>query len=320
MDSLESIADLIREYDDFVVIAHVSPDGDTLGCALALSHTLRRMGKRAQAVCEQRVPHIYEFLPGAGGILAPAEAMAARAAIAVDCADEARLGQAAPLFRAAERTCCIDHHVTNTRYAQLNYIDGDASSSGELIYALIRLLGVAPDRDVATCLYTAIMSDTGNFAYSNTTPETFRVAAELMTLGADNTEINRRVYRTIPLQKQRLLGRALTKLEIYEGGRIGLSRLAMEDISACGASEEDTEGIIDHIRDIEGVEIAIMIRESSPGEHKVSLRSKHYADVGGFAKELGGGGHAHAAGYTARGSMEEVAARALSRARDAVRA
>lgn len=320
MDALRSIAQIILQNDDFLIIAHVSPDGDTLGCAFALAGTLARLGKRVQTVCENRVPHIYEFLPGAQGILTPGDAKEARVAIAVDCADAERLGSAQPLFRAARITCNIDHHFTNSEYADHNYVDGATAATGEMIFSLIEELGVEPDRDAATCLYAAIMSDTGNFAYSNTTPETMRVAARLMELGADNTEINRLIYRTIPFHKQKLLGLALAKLTLREEGKVGVTSLSMEEIASCGATEEDTEGIIDHIRDIEGVELALLIRESQPGVCKVSLRSKLYADVGAIAKRMNGGGHKRAAGYTAYGNLDEATFAALSMAGDAVRA
>jgi len=320
MDALRSIAQIILQNDDFLIIAHVSPDGDTLGCALALAGTLARLSKRVQAVCENRVPHIYEFLPGAQGILTSGDAREARVAIAVDCADAERLGSAQSLFRAARITCNIDHHFTNSEYADHNYVDGAAAATGEMIFSLIEELGVEPDRDAATCLYAAIMSDTGNFAYSNTTPETMRVAARLMEFGADNTEINRLIYRTIPFHKQKLLGLALAKLTLREEGKVGVTSLSMEEIASCGATEEDTEGIIDHIRDIEGVELALLIRESQPGVCKVSLRSKLYADVGAIAKRMNGGGHKRAAGYTAYDNLDEATFAALSMAGDAVRA
>ncbi len=321
MDSLLTIAQLIKANDEFAIVAHVSPDGDTLGCVLALAHALKRMGKRIEAVCASPVPHIYEFLPGAKDILSPGEAKPARVVIAVDCADEARMDVARPLFQGAQHTVNIDHHMTNNSYAQFNHVDGHAAATGELIYKLILQLGEIPDADEASCLYAALMSDTGNFAYSNTTPDTLRIAAELMELGADNTEINRRIYRTIPLQKQKLLGLALTKLSLHEDGKIGVSRISRADIVSCGASDEDAEGIIDHIRDIEGVEIALTVREADAGVYKVSLRSKAYADVGAIAKRMGGGGHMCASGYTAYGAvMDEAADAALSLAGEALRA
>lgn len=319
MDSLGAIAELINQNDDFLVAAHVSPDGDTLGSALALARALARLGKRAQAVCEDAVPHIYEFLPGAADMLRPENARPARVAVAVDCADAQRLGSALPLFRAAEKTINIDHHETNNAYADYNFVE-KAGATGEHVLRLINLLGPEPDADMATCLYAAIMSDTGSFAYSSTTPDSLRAAAMLVERGADPARINRRIYRTIPFGKQKLLGATLTGLALHENGRIGLACLSAAGIASCGALEEDTEGIIDHIRDVEGVEVAILIRESAPGVFKVSLRSKHFADVGGIAASMGGGGHKRAAGYTVLGSMEEAASGALTLAREALRA
>lgn len=315
MDSLSPIAELIRENDHFLVIAHVSPDGDTLGSALALSLSLKRMGKRVQTVCEDKVPHIYEFLPGAQEVLRPENAAAARVAIAVDCADAQRLGSALPLFRAAEATVNIDHHATNSGYADRNCVE-KAGATGELVYRLLLRLGVEPDAQAATCLYTALMSDTGSFAYSSTTPDTLRVAAALMERGANNAEINRRVYRTIPLHKQKLLGVTLAKLALHAGGKVGIACLSAGEIASCGASGEDTEGIIDHIRDVEGVEIAILIRGTDENAFKVSLRSKHFADVGALAARMGGGGHQRAAGYNAYGTMDEAAHIALRLAKE----
>ncbi len=319
MDALKAIAALIKENDDFLIISHVSPDGDTLGSVLALAHMLEVLGKRVQAVCADRVPHIYGFLPGASRMLLPAQARAARVAIAVDCADAQRLDAALPLFEAATVTCNIDHHMTNTEYAAYNYVRGKAAATAEMIFSLLGALDAEPDADAASCLYAALISDTGSFAYSNTTPETLRIAARLMERGAEHSRINRLIYRTIPFQKKKLLGAALIGLELYEDGKIGATCLNREQVASCGAGEEDTEGIIDHIRDIEGVEVALFIRETEAGVYKVSLRSKSYADVGQIAKLLGGGGHMRAAGYTAYGELSGVAAEALRLARDAVR-
>ncbi len=320
MDSLRAIAALIKQEDDFLLIAHVSPDGDTLGSVLALARAIEALGKRVESVCADPVPHIYAFLPGAEAVRLPGEAKPARVAIAVDCADAQRLGDAYALFEAAQFRCNIDHHITNTQYAHMNCADARAAATGELIYALIRMLGAGPDAEASDCLYAALISDTGNFAYSNTTPETLRIAADLMERGADNTRVNRLLYRTIPYQKQKLLGAALADLTLYEEGKISLSLLERAQIEACGASDEDAEGIIDHIRDIEGVELALLIRAAEPGAYRVSLRSKLYADVGAIAKLMGGGGHKHAAGYTAHGAADEVLHEALAHARDAVRA
>lgn len=311
-DVLRGIAAFIKENDGFTVIAHTSPDGDALGASLALYGALRRMGKRAQIVCEQPVPHGYTFLPGAEAVRLPEQAVRTENAIAVDCADFARMGAAGRLFEAAERTCNIDHHVTNASYAAYNAVDAEAAAAGEIVAALIELLLPEIDAALATCLYTALLTDTGNFAYSNTRPATLHMAARLLACGADNTEINRQVYRTVPFAKQKLLGRALGHMELLCEGRLGVSYVTLADFAQTGAGEEDTEGIIDHVRDIEGVEAAAFLRETQEGAFKVSLRSKRAADVGAAAQTLGGGGHKHAAGYTAQGPFEAAYAEVVA--------
>ena len=244
----------------------------------------------------------------------PEEAKAARIAIAIDCADAERMGGALPLFRAAEHTINIDHHMTNTAYADMNHTGVDIAAAGEHIYELALLLPTELSKDIATCLYTALVTDTGNFSYANTRPHTLIAAAELLARGADNNDINRRVYRSVPLHKQKLLGLAITKAEFLFGGKLGITEISLADMASCGALEEDTEGIIDHIRDVEGDEVAIFIRESAINTYKVSLRSKKYADVGAIAASMGGGGHRQASGYTAHGSLQEVREAVLEKA------
>lgn len=313
MNDLSYIASFLQARDGFTVIAHISPDGDTLGSSLALYGALLKMGKRAQVVCENPVPAIYRFLPFADRLLAPAAAEFLPNAVCVDCAAKDRLGAARPHFEKAGHSINIDHHVTNEGYADDNCIR-DAGATGEIVFDMLDMMGLM-DAQIATCLYTALVTDTGNFAYANTTPETLRKAAELLEDGADCAHINRCVYRTVPLRKTRLLGMALAALEVHGEARIGLLRVRQGDMRAAGATSEDVEGLIDHARDVDTVEIAIMARESSqPGVCKVSLRSKNYADVSKIAAAMGGGGHKRAAGYTDCGDLEAVCARAVDMA------
>lgn len=179
-DALRSIAAFIKENDDFTVVAHTAPDGDTLGASLALYGVLVRIGKRAAVVCEQPVPHTYAFLPGAEHVLLPEDARQTEHVIAVDCADRARMGAALRLFDGALHTCNIDHHPSNDFYAELNAVDDMAAATGELIASLAEMLLPELDAPLANCLYTALMTDTGNFAYSNTRPETFHLAGRLL--------------------------------------------------------------------------------------------------------------------------------------------
>ena len=315
MSDLSYIASVLQSRNDYTIIAHVSPDGDTLGSALALYGALLKMGKSVQVVCENPVPAIYAFLPHADALRLTQNAVQAQNVICVDCAARDRLGNAEPLLEAAAYSVNLDHHRTNDAYAEDNYIR-DAAATGEIIFDLLDMLNVL-DEDTATCLYTAIMTDTGNFSYANTTPETLHKAAELLEDGADNAYINRCVYRTLPLRKVRLLGVALNNLEMYCENRLGIIRLSQKDMQKAGATSEDVEGIIDHVRDIETVEIAAVVREASEFETgKISMRSKNSADVSLIAEKMGGGGHRRAAGYTDHGSFDDICARAITMAKE----
>lgn len=315
---IESLRAFIEERDGFTLIAHTSPDGDTLGSMLALLWLLKRLGKRAEAVCADPVPGLYAFLPMVDEVLLPENAAGYENVIAVDCADKARLGSAAALFERAVATCNIDHHPTNNAYARYNVIEPGAAATGELIYDLAQRLRIKPDADFAACLYVALMTDTGNFAYSNTTGDTLRIAGDLLDAGADGYGLNLRIYRTASLSKLLLLRQAIDNIRLYAEGRVGVTSLTRAEIERAGAQEEDTEGVVDAVRDIQSVEVAVFIKESGSDMWKISLRSKRQADVGAIAAGLGGGGHARAAGYAAAGSLEAVWADALRRAEEAL--
>ncbi len=305
-DMLQHIAALIKEKDGFTIITHVSPDGDALGSSLALYGALVQMGKRAQVVCQNEVPRAYRFLPWAETVLLPENAQQTEYAVSVDCADRQRLGTAIALFDGAKETANIDHHGTNIGFALRNAVNAKAAAAGEMIAALLEMLPVTVDEKIASCLYTAIMTDTGNFAYNNTRPETLRIAAALLAAGADNTDIHRRIYATVPFAKQKLLGRALDAMRLCADGKICLTCLSLADFVTCRAEKPDSDGIVERLRDIEGVEIAVFIREQEAGMYKISMRSKIAADVSRVAGELGGGGHKHAAGGTVYGTLAET--------------
>ena len=315
---ISQAAELIRANDEITIIAHISPDGDTLGSSLALKCVLTRLNKICRVVCDDSVPFIYHFLPHSEELQKPNTVTPGRCCIAVDCADQSRMGVAAELFDAAEETCVLDHHPTNPGYAMINAVDGDAAAAGELMYELCMELEPELHTDTAACLYTAIMTDTGSFAYGNTRPNTHLVAAKLLEAGIDHYDINRRVYRTLPFSRVKLLGVAIDNMELRDNGRICISVVTADMLRSVGALDEDTEGVIDHLRDVSTVEVAALIRESGEDTYKVSLRSKLYADVSKISHRMGGGGHMHAAGYTAHGTLNEVYEVALSLCRQAL--
>lgn len=297
-DDIIAIANYLKENDDFILIMHIAPDGDTIGSTLALYAALRGLGKRVQAVCHDKMPVVYSFLPHIRDVITPEKAVKSDNAIAIDCAGADRMGRASALFEAARHTVSIDHHGTNTMFAELNKVDPSAAAAGEIIYKIIyTLLDGRLTRDIADCLYTAVLTDTGCFAHSNTTENSFQTAAELMRFGIDPSELNRLIYRTVSLPKTRLLGYALSNVELFNSGSIGMCVISQADLGRVHARAEDTEGIIDHIRDIESVQIAMFIRECLDGDYKVSLRSVEGNDVAMLAQNFGGGGHPCAAGF-----------------------
>ncbi len=311
---IKDAVQFIKDHNDILLIAHMSPDGDTLGSCFALYGALSANGKHVQVVCEDPVPSLYAFLPFSETLTPPEQALPAEAVICVDCADVARLGRCEPLFRAAKATLNIDHHGTNDHYADFNYVK-KAAATGELIYRVITELQLTLSKDIASCLYTAIAADTGNFAYSNTTPDTFRITAELLDAGFDLPDLNKRLFRTVPFHKLKLQALTIEKTSLHEDGRISIAYLTLDEIVSCGAQAEDTEGIIEMIRDIASVEIAMLLRESKDGTVRVSLRGKTCADVSKIATQYQGGGHKFAAGCTLSMPIEQAAEQMLAAAK-----
>lgn len=308
--SMEEMLRFVEQNGAFSIISHVSPDGDTVGSGMALSRILRGLGKRTENVCCDRVPDAYRFIPGAQEMLLPEEARGFGAVIAVDCADKGRLGGAGSIFDRAAATANIDHHGTNTMYAGSNMVE-ETAACAELIYRLGRALGAEMDAETANCLFTAIVTDTGSFAYSNVTRDTMAIAGELIASGADNSLINRLVYHNEPAGKVKMHAYALERLHLYSDGRIATAALTESEMEPFGP-EAYTEGIVEKLRDIDTVEIAVFLRQQGDNV-KVSLRAKKCADVARAAASRNGGGHPRAAGYTEYGVTVAEAERAAVR-------
>jgi phosphoesterase RecJ-like protein len=314
---IQALADAIRRHDACVVLTHVDPDGDALGSMLGLALGLERTGLRAFPVCADPVPAIYRFLPGAERIAAELPAQPTMLAIAVDADGLERLGTIA---LGLERACTIidiDHHATEKAFGRLRWVDPRASAAGEMIYRLLAAMGVPPDPDIATCLYTAILSDTGRFCYANTTPRALRISADLVRAGADPARVYREVYESKSFSATKLLGLALGRMQQTLDGRIVFSTLTQQDFRAAGSAADETEGIVDHLRAVRGAHAAALFTELPDGAVKVSLRSQGRTNVGEVALHFGGGGHVNAAGCTLPGPPQQAQQRmldALSRA------
>ena len=307
----------------FLIACHVDPDPDCVGAMLALDWLLERMGKVALPLSHDPMLPQWRFLPRIERVRSAGEYTgesddAWDALIVVDCEVE-RTGDAARWAGRVECVINIDHHVTNPGTGSVNLVLPEAAAAGEIVYALLQAAGVEPDRDAATLLYAAIMADTGSFRYSNTTAGVLAVASRLVEAGASPAEIAREIYDTRSWSYVRLLGRALGTLERSPGGRVAWISLTNRMLAEEGARRDETEGLIQFPRMIDGVEVAMIFRELEGGDQvRVGFRSREAVDVSALAREFGGGGHARAAGCTVRGTLDEVRQRVVRRALEAV--
>jgi phosphoesterase RecJ-like protein len=309
---VEAVADAIRGHDRFLLATHENPDGDALGSILALRLALDELGKDSAMYLygDAPLPVEYSFMPLAELRRQLPDDWRQRVLLAVDCANETRLGPVADLLAGVPVVVNIDHHHDNTRFGQVNLIVPNASSTGEVLRDLFAALEISLTPDIAEALYIALVTDTGRFQYANTTPKALRLAAELVEAGADVHRIFRGVYETVQFAKLKLLARALERAQIYDGGRLVVSYLLRTDFTDIGAAEAYSEGIIDYLRAVEGADMAALIREpprSDGPARRVSLRSStDELDVSAIARKSGGGGHRQAAGFSSDESVEEI--------------
>lgn len=306
-EALGRLAEELKKASEVALFSHVSPDGDCIGSMLAVGLALEELGKSVKFYNPDPVPRNLAFLPGASRITAWHEGIALpQTLLFVDCADLQRASIDATQIPGQATCLNLDHHVSNENFGHINLVDPEAAASGELAYDLIRELGVPLNEELSENLYTAILTDTGSFQYGNTTARTHRVAAELMTVGIDFIRIHHEIFDQKPLAQVRLLQRALSSLELFAGGQLGMMALSLADYAATGAGDELSEGLVNHVRTIEGVEAAVLLREVEPGKVKVGLRSNLWLDVNQLASQFGGGGHKRAAGCTIQASLEEA--------------
>jgi phosphoesterase RecJ-like protein len=307
-----AVADAIRSHDRFLLVTHENPDGDALGSILAMNLALDQLGKDNVMYLygDAPLPAEYRFMELGNLRRQLPPDWRDRVLLAVDCANESRLGPDPKLIAEAPLVIDIDHHHDNTRFGQINLVVPNASSTGEVLRDVFAELGVELTPEIAEALYIALVTDTGRFQYSNTTPKALRLAAELVEAGADVHRIFQWVYETVQFAKLKLLARALERAQIYDGGRLVVSYLVRSDFTDIGAAEAYSEGIIDYLRAVEGADMAALIREpprSDGPARRVSLRaSTDELDVSAIARKSGGGGHRQAAGFSSDESLEEI--------------
>lgn len=292
----KEVTDTLSRADTILVMAHRNPDGDTLGSMLGLGLSLEKMGKQVVMACEDPVPALFRFMPGSERIV-DSVAVPVDLAVAVDCGELNMLGRLAPVFQDAPLSIQIDHHELGKPFALLTHIDLTAAAVGEMIYRLLGELGLAPDRDVATCLMVSLMEDTGGFRYPNVTATTMAIAGELLKAGADFPGLIQKLYWSKSPGDIRLSGKIVENVRIEGGGEIAWSRVSRDEIAAYGASEKETSDVVNDLRTIRGVKVAVLFREREDSV-RVSLRSRDAYNVAEVAAAFGGGGHINAAGCT----------------------
>ena len=318
--SFAEIATVLRNHQRIAVMSHVRPDGDALGSQLALGLSLRALGKEVRIWNEDGMLEKYSFVPDADLVTKPPdEPEDVEVAVALDTAIQNRLGTCLTAIKSAKVWINIDHHPSNPRYGDLVHVASDCPATGQIIYELLKEQGLPMNTEIATNLYVAISTDTGSFQYPNTTARTYEIAAELVRAGVDVGSTNQLLYENYPRRRVELLRELLRTLRFERGARVASFSLSLKTAADLGVLPEDNEGLIDHIRAIRGVVVAVFFEELADGKVRVSMRSKDQRfDVCAVAQKFGGGGHTLAAGARVRGSLAEVESKVLEAICDVV--
>ncbi len=303
--NLNELALDFERHHEIALVCHVSPDGDTLGSALALLHVCDKLGKVCRVYCQDDVPQMYSFLPGVDRVTPYCNQSAqGLLVIFIDTSDDKRVGNCIAICDSASKTYAIDHHVTHVPFTNVSIVEPDASATAIVMIKLIDRL-CPMDETIASCLYTAISTDTGNFNFANTNSSALTAAARCVDAGANVEELSLKLFRLKSRARIRLMQIALKKMSFVLNDKVALVALSKSDYDKCGASDGDGEGIVSYIMEIEGVVAAVFARELND-KIKFSLRSCNLLDVSKVANQFGGGGHKQAAGVTLVCDMESA--------------
>ena len=318
--AFDELPGLIDAYERYLVFTHIHLDGDTLGASVAFADAMREIGREAWVVVGEEVPRTLGMI-NLPFVIDAEEAAAIVSldkeensedevipylAIAMDFSDPGRLEGRDRLFLGAEETLCIDHHVISKPDCDFNYIEPDAAATSIILYRLLKAANLPVTERIATALYIGIVTDTGRFQYSNTTPETHFIAGELLAAGADFSTAYREIYQTVKAEKLFVQSEMLNTLDIFFDGKVAMAFVCADTLTRLNAGEDETDGMSEVLRSIIGVEVSVFLKERPDGSIKASMRSKGNFDVAAFASEFGGGGHVRAAGFTSSKSMEET--------------
>jgi phosphoesterase RecJ-like protein len=316
---ITSIAEAIAAHTSFLITTHESPDGDAIGSSLALASYLRGLGKDVTVYTCDPVPGLYAFLPGAETVVHRIPPRHYDVCFVLDVGEFRRAGADLAAYKDIGMFINVDHHLHCENFGAINLIDSAAAATGVLVYRIIKAAGHTVDYPTALCIYTAVITDTGSFRYSNANPEAFAVAGEMVATGINTWSIAEKLYESQPRRRLELLALALSTLSISPRGDYAALAVTHDMYASTGADAELTDGFVNYPRSISGVEVAIFFREIRSGLFKVGFRSKGKIDVSALAAAFGGGGHHNAAGCTVPGTLDEVRERVFAHLEKALR-
>ncbi len=328
-EQLKEAAAFIRDRDDFLIVSHVQPDGDAISSTVTIAWMLEKLGKRYTMLNEGAVPSRLRFLWKSSDIHAMdnndqpegnSPVRQYRNVICVDCADYARVGRTEAWFAPDAELLNIDHHPTNNGFGRVNLMKFQAAATAEILFELLDELGMEPDADVATAIYTGLLTDTGGFRYSSTSPLVMAMASRLLQAGANGPELAEHLLERMTPGQLRILQRGLSRLELSEDERIAWLWVTSEDLEETGATNEDLEGLVNYPRNIEGVEVGLLFKQNGEQSVKVSMRSAGKVNVAEVAQRFGGGGHVRAAGCRFTDPLPEVIRLTIEEVRKALEA
>jgi phosphoesterase RecJ-like protein len=321
--ALKEVAGLLRSKDNFLITAHVNPEGDSIGSQLSMFRILEKMGKKAVMVGNYNVPNNLKFLPGTKSILHEVpEDFHPDVVIILDCPTKERIGKVAEYLNDSQLIMNIDHHVSNEPFGDINWVESGSSSVGEMMYGIIKELDIELDRSIGMALYTAIVTDTGMFNYDNTSKRTHEIAAELIAGGINPKDMHGEIFENKSISQIRLLGKVLTTVKVEEEGRLAYMCITRQMYEAEGVKSVATDEFINYPRSIKGVDVAVFFKERvyEPDMIDISFRSSKKIDVDEIASRFGGGGHKRASGCLVKGGLEEVKEKVLGEIRKALKA
>ncbi|WP_106766023.1 DHH family phosphoesterase [Paenibacillus faecalis] len=318
---LQQAKEFLLKHDDYLIVSHVQPDGDAVSSTVAVGWLLSRLGKKFTMMNEGVIPNRMKSLWHAEYIINMSEQPPQRTftnVICVDCADFERVGRTKQYFTEDAAIVNIDHHPTNNRYGAINVVYPEAAATAEILFDLLNLFDIEWDIDVATAVYTGLLTDTGGFRYSNTSPKVMNIASTLLSYGVNGPKIAEYLLEEMTLPQLKVLVQALNTLHITSDGKVAWVHITPQHMIDSGAVSEDLEGIVNYPRNIQGVEVGILFKQLNNGAVKVSMRSAGKVNVAALAQSFGGGGHVRAAGFRLEGDLEDIMSKVVEQVRRAL--